>query len=102
SLKLSADYQRSFADVIRTTEVSGDAARKLRTDLIDLTTEIPSSFDKLAQIASLGGQMGIAAGDIADFTEVVAKLVATAEGLDEQSAGLFLGRFSALAGVASK
>ena len=93
-------FQTSFAQVQRTTGVTGDAIGQLRTDLEDLTTTIPESFADIADIASLGGQLGIAADGIEDFTEVTAKLTATTD-LSADAAGTALGRFQALLGVPS-
>lgn len=93
-------YQREFAQVERTTGVAGAAVGELRRDLEDLTTTIPESFSDIAGIASLGGQLGIAADGIEDFTSVTARLTATTN-LSADAAGTALGRFQALLGVPS-
>lgn len=100
SAKIAIDYQRDFASVQRTTGVTGDAIGQLKTQLIDLSTVIPTSFKDIAGIASLGGQLGIASGGIEDFTSVVARLTATTN-LSSEAAGTALGRFQALLGTPS-
>src|SRR5690606_6546788 len=87
-----------FAQVERTTGVTGAAVGELRRDLEDLTTVIPESFSNIAGIAALGGQLNIAADGIDEFTEVTAKLTATTD-LSADAAGTALGRFKALLGV---
>lgn len=98
ALKVGIDYERAFANVRRTTEVSGDAADELYDSLIDLTTAIPADFAEITGIATLGGQLNIAADGIDDFTRVVAMLTATTN-LSTEAAGTALGRFKALLGV---
>jgi len=82
-------FQSDFAQVSRTvTGATGDMMRSLE----DLSTQIPATFADITEIASLGGQLGIASGDIVDFTSVVAKLTATTN-LSAEEAGTLLGRF---------
>lgn len=97
---VGVSFQSSYAQVQRTTGVVGEQIGQLRTDLEDLTTVIPESFGDISEIASLGGQLGIAADGIEDFTEVTAKLTATTD-LSADAAGTALGRFQALLGVPS-
>jgi TP901 family phage tail tape measure protein len=92
-------WERSFANVIRTTGVTGSMVDDLRDGLARLTREIPQSFGNLTEIAALGGQLGIAAGGIVDFTRVVSMLTTTTD-LSAEAAGTALGRFSALLDVA--
>src|SRR5665647_588582 len=100
STKLAIDYQRDFASVQRTTGVTGDAIGRLQTQLVDLTTVIPTSFNDIADIGALGGQLGIASSGITEFTSVVARLSATTD-LSSEAAGTALGRFQALLSVPS-
>lgn len=93
--KVAIDYQAAYAQVVRTTGASGQISKNLRQDIVDLTTDIPQSFQNLAEIGKLGGQLGIAADGIDSFTEVVAKMTATTD-LSAEAAGTALGRFKAL------
>ena len=93
ALKFSADFERSFADVARTTGLAGAEAREeaeaLKRALVDLSQEIPVSFSDIADIATLAGQLNIASDSIADFTESVAKFAATTDVTVEASATAF-------------
>lgn len=95
------DYERAFANVIRTTNDGTIGMSALRQELIALTTEIPITFQELTKIATLGGQLGIAGSGIDEFTSVVARLAATTD-LTAEAAGTALGRFQALLGVPSE
>lgn len=88
-------WERDFAQVIRTTGVTGQAVGELRGQLVDLAQTLPVAFSDLAQIATLGGQLGVAQQDIANFTEVVAKFSAVTD-LTVDAAATAFGRLDAL------
>lgn len=89
SVSFAADYERAFADVVRTTGVARDEAQELRRDLIELSKSIPVSFTELAEIATLAGQLNIANEVIDDFTETVAQFAATTDVTIEAAATAF-------------
>lgn len=95
---VAIEYERLLAQVQRTSGAVGTGFTKLSKDLIDLSTNIPTTFEDITDIAALGGQLGIAASGISEFTEVTAKLTATTN-LSAEAAGTALGRFQALLGV---
>lgn len=98
SVATAISFERDFANVRRTAQVTGQEAKELQKSLIDLSLTIPSSFGDITEIAALGGQLGIASGDLDEFTSVVAKLEATTD-LTAEAAGTMLGRFQALLGI---
>jgi TP901 family phage tail tape measure protein len=67
----------------------------LKKELIDLSTQIPRTFDELSTIGMLGAQLGIATSDIAKFTEVVAKF-STITGVSVEETALAFGRLASL------
>ena len=82
-IKVGADFERAFADVERTV---GDASKesvqalgRIREELVDLSQTIPVSFEDLAGIATLAGQLNIAQDSIANFTATVAQFTATTD-----------------------
>ena len=56
-----------------------------------MTRYIPMSATELAKIAALGGQLGIAAKDIAPFVEVTAKMATTFD-MTAEEAGTAIGK----------
>lgn len=96
SLAVATAYEKDFAQVIRTTGETGAASEQLRGELKTLATEIPLSFSQLSEIAKIGGQMDIPAAQLGKFTEVVAKFVATADGVSIESATESFGRLANL------
>lgn len=99
TVKLNIEFERAFADVVRTTGVAGDAAQGLKRELIGLSQSIPVGFDELANIGTLAGQLNIAEDRVASFTETVAKFAATSDVTVDAAATAF-GRLDQLvAGV---
>lgn len=90
----AARWERAFADVERTVQATPATLEQIRQGLISLSQDIPVSFTNLAEIASIGGQMGISANGIVAYTETIAKLTATTN-LTADAASKALGRFKA-------
>lgn len=88
-------FERAFAQVERTTGVTGAAAQQLKQDFIDLSTSIPVSFGELTQIGAIAGQLGIAASGVDDFTSVIARFSATTD-LSIDKAATSIGRLTQL------
>lgn len=74
---VSISFDRAFADVQRTSGATGLSLQAMRKDFDELYRSIPVSFADLAGIGTLGGQLNISAGNLANFTEQVAKFSAT-------------------------
>jgi len=83
AVKIGADFERAFADVRRTvgdgSEESVQALEDIRKELIALSQDIPVSFDDLAGIATLAGQLNVAEDRIGSFTSTVAQFTATTD-----------------------
>lgn len=95
----AAQYERAFANVVRTTEFTsikvGEAARAMRFELMQLANEIPITFGQITEIATIGNQLGIAQGDLVNFTDTVAKFAATTD-VTIQNAAMSFGRIGEL------
>lgn len=91
-----ASQERAFADVIRTTtdDVSGleDAFRSL-------STEIPNSFNELAEIGTLGNQLGVSGDQLEAFTKTIAEF-STITGISAEESALAFGKLGNLLDVA--
>lgn len=93
--KAAISFEQQFANVIRTSQVASDQIDTLRGNFIDLASAIPVSFSKLAEIGTLGGQLGVDAADLSNFTSTVAKFSATTN-LSVDAAATAFGRLDAL------
>jgi hypothetical protein len=97
--KSAIDYERTFANVARTTEFNsikaGQAVENMKYELKALASEIPVAFSQITEIATIGNQLGIAQGALTSFTETVAKFSATT-GVSVQSTAMSFGRIGEL------
>lgn len=86
-------FESAFAGVIKTVDgvvnefgiLTSDGIA-LREELRGLATEIPVAFEEIAGIAELGGQLGVARDDIADFTETIAAMAVSTDLSSEAAA----------------
>lgn len=92
---VAINFQKEFAQVARTSGVVGSELQSLKGDFDDLYGSIPITYEALAKIATLAGQLGVPADRIAAFTETVAKTSAVTDLSVEQAATAF-GRLDAL------
>ncbi len=68
-------FESAMAEVNKTVDfATNDGLANMRKELQALTTEIPQSFEELAGVAAVAGQLGIAEKDIVGFTETIAKM----------------------------
>lgn len=96
--KVGIAYESAFSGVERTSGTTGLALSKLSDELIGLSTSMPTTFQDLAQVATLGGQLGVDAKEIAGFTENVTMFSATTNAsIDETATGF--GRIAQLTGA---
>lgn len=93
SLKDSAEaaikWESAFAGVVKTVDADEWQLEEINAGLRDMAMTIPVTAEELAAIAENAGQLGIAAGDVLQFTETVANLAATTNMTSEQSAVQF-------------
>lgn len=96
----AAIAQESAFSKIEKTQIGVDPAvvAKLKKELLDLTTQIPKTFDEITSIGMLGAQLGIAAKDISSFTKVVAQF-STITGVSVEETALAFGKLASLLNV---
>lgn len=90
-----ASQESAFTNVERTAD---SALGNIRDRLTELSTQIPFSFNQLAEIATLGNQLGIAAEDLETFTTTVAQF-SVVTGISAEQAALAFGKLGNLLGV---
>lgn len=106
-VKVAVDFENAFSNVVKTVDgLDVDAfgrlnapAQALRTEIRGLAKEIPILATELAEIAAVGGQFGVSAGGLVNFTEVVAKLGVAVDGISAEDAASKLAQISKIAGV---
>lgn len=98
---LAISFESAFAWVKKTIDASAGEFQGLKKELKDLTTQIPLSFEEIAKIAELWGQLGIAKKDLTEFTRVIANLW-TSTNLSTEQAATALARIANVFQLSSK
>lgn len=78
-----------------------DIGENLRKSFIKMSMDIPIAATELARIGQVSGQLGIAAGQIEEFTKIVAMLAATTD-LSSEQAAFAIARVGNIMGVAAE
>jgi TP901 family phage tail tape measure protein len=97
-IKSTTEYETAFTAVERTTNLSGEAAKVLKKQLMDLATQIPLTFQDIAGITTLGAQMGVANSDLTAFTKNVAEF-STVSGISTEEVAKSFGTIGNLLGI---
>lgn len=91
-------YESAMAGVKRTVGGSDSFIGDLGDRFKELSTTIPISAEELAHIATTAGQLGIAQGNVEEFTRVMAQL-ATTTNLTADDAATMLAQFANITGT---
>ena len=98
TIQTAAEFETAFTSVEGAIRPLPGEVDALKESLVNLTREIPVAFTQIAEIATLGAQMGVAAKDIEGFTKTVASFSAVTGASVNTTAEAF-GRISSLADV---
>ncbi|PID34934.1 MAG: phage tail tape measure protein, partial [candidate division SR1 bacterium] len=89
SMDVAREFEDAFAGIRKTVDESETNLRKLEKAVVALSTEIPMTVQELSKIAELGGQLGVPADKLIDFTKTVAMLGVTTNLTSEDAATAF-------------
>lgn len=100
---VGARFEAAFTNVERTlqTGTSREEIDAIRGSLVQLSGQIPLTFQELSQIATIGNQMGIAKDSVVDFTGTIARFASVA-GISIDETTKAFGGFMAQTGLAPK
>lgn len=104
---VGAQFQTAFSNVERTLDPAEFAAGELqgaidgiRNSLVQMTGQIPLTFQELSEIATIGNQMGIAEDQLIDFTDTIARF-ASVSGMSIEDVSKQFGGFMAQTGLSA-
>lgn len=99
SAKFAIDFENNFANVEKTVDGTDSQLKKIKQDIIDMTTvginshsAIPQTTAELTKLAAAGGQLGIQTENISSFTETMA-MMGSATNLAGEEGAKTLARF---------
>ena len=67
-------YETAFTGVKKTVDGTPEQLQQVNTEIRAMSKNIPVSAAELANLAAVGGQLGVGVGDISKFTEVMAAM----------------------------
>ena len=103
----AASFEEQFVRVKKTLDIAGDskqverALENISKKLRDLTKLSPVTTDTVTEIAAIGGQLGVAAKDIVEFTDTIQKLT-IATNLSAENAAMAMSRLQEITGTTTK
>ena len=86
AIDVSISYESAFAGVRKTVDATEEEFDALNQTLKDMKT--PTTFEELAHIMELGGQLWVTTDHLAEFTEVIDKLAVSTNLTSEEAATL--------------
>lgn len=97
----SIAFESALAGVAKTTNFSDVGLENFGNQLLLLSERIPMTATALAGLAEAGGQLGIAEGDLIEFTETVAAM-GVSTNLSAEDAATAIARLANIFGTSSK
>lgn len=89
SIREAVSWESAWAGVTKTVDGTSQQLQGLESDLLDMARRLPSSRTEIASVAEAAGQLGVATGDVARFTETMIALgVSTNLSADDAATGL--------------
>ena len=84
--KAAMDYETAFTGVRKTLDGTPEQLDAVNSELRQMAKEIPVSAAGLADIAAIGGQLGVGAEDITKFTKTIAAMNVSTDLAGEEGA----------------
>lgn len=98
SVEESIKFEDSFVQIRKTVEGSESDYEALNEVIDNLATKIPATASNLAEIAALGGQLGVDISGLKTFTSVMSQLEQSTD-LTAETAGTLIAQLTAITGL---
>ena len=92
AIKTSIDFESAMASVAKTVDGAAKVLPELENNFKTLAETIPVSVEGMAEIAAVGGQLGIGLPNIELFTETISRLGVSIDGISAENAAAELAR----------
>lgn len=94
AVKASIDFEDSFASVRKTVEATEEDFERLAAASKQMSTEVAASTSEINEVMATGGQLGVSADGLAEFTRVMIDLGNSCEDLSATDAATMLAKFA--------
>lgn len=99
--KAAIEYEDAFAGVKKTVDATDEEFAELNKQILEMSTNLPTSAKEIAGVAEAAGQLGIEVEDIQGFTEVMVKLGMSTD-LSAEEAASALAKFANITKMSSE
>lgn len=96
--KSAMDWETAWTDVMRRTEGTPQQLNNLENALRGIATELPTTHAEVAEVAASAAQLGVAVGDVEEFTRVMIDM-GNSTNLTADQAATAMARFSNIMGT---
>lgn len=98
------EFETAFANVEKTVDGTEQELSALRDSIRDMATDdvlgsLENAHQQLANLAAVGGQLGVATPALDEFASNIAALGVAADGLDTETMATFAARFANITGM---
>lgn len=98
--KEAISFESAITGVYKTVDGTDQQLAAISDEVKELSTEIPATKEEIAAVTEAAGQLGIATGDVMDFTEVMINL-GESTNLAAEEAASSLAKFSNITGMSA-
>ncbi len=100
AVKTATNFETAFAGVRKTVNATEAQFKQLEKGIIKLSLTIPKSTEELSKFAEIGGTLNIQPENLLKFTETIARLSDSLDGISPEDAARKLGQFANITGMA--
>ncbi|MDD2970186.1 MAG: phage tail tape measure protein, partial [Lachnospiraceae bacterium] len=101
AVKTGIDFESAFAGVKKTVNATDTEIGKLRSGILKMSTEMPTSANEIAGVAEAAGQLGIKTNNILGFSKTMVQL-GDSTNMSADSAATSLARLANITGMPQK
>lgn len=99
AIKVGSEFESAFAGVKKTVDATEAGYEKLRQDILETSSTMPSSAVEIAGVMEIAGQLGIANKSLTDFTETMINM-GVSTNLSAEEAATALAKFANITNMA--
>lgn len=74
AIEPAIEFESAYTGVLKTVDGTPEQLRRIKEDILDLSTNVPTAATDIAAVAEAAGQLGIAVEDITNFSSVMIDL----------------------------
>lgn len=99
SIKVGSEFESAFAGVKKTVDATEAEYERLRQDILEMSSTMPTAATEIAGVMEIAGQLGIANKSLTDFTETMINM-GVSTNLSAEEAATALAKFANITSMA--